>query len=135
MTYKVMIDKKNNTFPLKGLNELLGARLYNPRTKKYHNPTKAENDKACLKAIKRCMPMVKIDKPIQCTFWIYAPNKRHDRGNLCSAAEKSFLDALQLAKVIKNDGWDDVIDSVFHTNIDKENPRVVVEIEVLGKEN
>ena len=117
MKYKVLIDKKNNTFPLKGLNELLGGRLYNFRTKKYHNPTKAEND-----------------KPIQCTFWIYAPNKRHDRGNLCSAAEKSFLDALQLAKVIKNDGWDDVIDSVFHTEVDKENPRVVVEIEVLERE-
>ena len=46
MKYKVLIDKKNNTFPLKGLNELLGGRLYNFRTKKYHNPTKAENDTA-----------------------------------------------------------------------------------------
>lgn len=134
MIYKVMIDKKNNTFPLKGLNELLGARLYNPRTKRYANSVKTSNDRTCLKAIKKCLPAVHIDKPIKCTFCIYAADKMHDRGNLCSAAEKSFLDALQLAKVIKNDGWDDVYDSVFHTNIDKENPRVVVEIEVLGKE-
>lgn len=133
MTYKVMIDKKNSTFPLKGLNELLGARLYNPRTKRYTNSVKTSNDRTCLKAIKKCLPSVHIDKPIKCTFYIYAANKMHDRGNLCSATEKSFLDALQIAKVIKNDGWDDVLDSVFHTEVDKENPRVVVEIEVLGK--
>jgi hypothetical protein len=129
-----MIDKKNNTFPLKGLNELLGARLYNPRTKRYTNSVKTSNDRTCLKAIKKCLPAVHIDKPIRCTYCIYTADKRHDRSNLYAAIEKSFLDALQLAKVIKNDGWDDVYDSVFHTNIDKENPRVVVEIEVLGKE-
>lgn len=136
MTYKVTIDKKNNTFPtfpLKGLNELLGARLYNPRTKRYANSVKTSNDRTCLKAIKKCLPSVHIDKPIKCTFYIYAANKMHDRGNLCSATEKSFLDALQIAKVIRNDGWDDVLDSVFHTEVDKTNPRVVVEIEVLGK--
>ena len=48
---------------------------------------------------------------------------------------KNRLDALQIAKVIKNDGWDDVLDSVFHTEVDKENPRVVVEIEALEKDN
>ena len=135
MTYKVMIDKKNNTFPLKGLNELLSSRLYNPRTKRYTNPVKTSNDRTCLKAIKKCLPSVHIDKPIKCTFYIYVADKMHDRGNLYSAIEKSFLDALQIAKVIKNDGWDDVYESVFHTNIDKENPRVVVEIEVLERRN
>ena len=135
MTYKVTIDKKNNTFPLKGLNELLGARLYNPRTKRYTNSVKTSNDRTCLKAIKKCLPAVHIDKPIRCTYHIYTADKRHDRSNLYSAIEKSFLDALQLAKVIKNDGWDDVLDSVFYTNVDKTNPRIVVEIEVLERGN
>ena len=135
MTYKVIISKKNNTFPLKGLNELLGARLYNPRTKRYTNSVKTSNDRTCLKAIKKCLPSVHIDKPIRCTYRIYTADKRHDRSNLYSAIEKSFLDALQIAKVIRNDGWDDVDDSIFHTEVDKKNPRVVVEIEVLEKEN
>lgn len=135
MTYKVVIKGVDSIFPLKGLNELLESRLYNPRTKKYHNPVKTFNDRVCLKAIKRCLPSVHIDKPIRCTYRIYTADKRHDRSNLYAAIEKSFLDALQLAKVIKNDGWDDVLDSVFNTAVDKENPRVVVEIEVLGKEN
>lgn len=129
MTYKVIIDNQKNTFPIKGLNELLNGRLYNHRTRKYHNPVKQENDKVCLRAIKKYMPGIQIDKPIRCTFWIYAPDKRHDRGNLSSACEKSFLDAIQLAKVKKNDGFDDVLDSVFHTEIDRNNPRVIVEIE------
>ena len=131
MTYRVVIANYKGTFPLKGLNELLGGRMYNFRTKKYHNPVKAENDDVCRKAIRKYLRGVKIDKPIQCTYWIYAQDKRHDRGNLSSACEKSFLDALQQAKVISNDGFDDVLDSIFHTTVDKHNPRIVVEIEVI----
>lgn len=129
MIYRVVITNPKNTFPIKGLNELLNGRLYNHRTRKYHNPVKQENDKVCLRAIKKYMSGVKIDKPIRCTFWIYASDKRHDRGNLSCACEKSFLDALQLANVLRNDGFDDVHDSIFHTEIDRTNPRVIVEIE------
>lgn len=131
MTYRVVIANCKGTYPLKGLNELLGGRMYNFRTKKYHNPVKCENDRLCLVAIRKYMRGVKIDKQIQCTFWIYAQDKRHDRGNLSSACEKSFLDALQQAKVISNDGFDNVLDSIFHTTVDKQNPRIVVEIEVI----
>lgn len=131
MKYKVIIQNQKHTFPIKGLNELLNGRMYNFRTKKYHNPVKAENDKVCLRAIKKYMPGVKIDKPIRCIYWIYAQDKRHDRGNLTSAVEKSFLDSMQIAKCIGNDGYDDVLDSVFYTELDRENPRVEVEIEVV----
>lgn len=131
MKYRVIIKNKKNTFPIKGLNELLDGRMYNPRTKKYHNPVKAENDKVCLMAIKKYMPGVKLDKPIRCTYYIYAQDKRHDRGNLSAATQKSFLDALQAAKVIKNDGYDDCLDDRFYTELDRANPRVEVEVEVV----
>lgn len=129
MTYQVVISNAKHTFPLKGLNELLGGRMYNFRTKKYHNQVKADNDKVCRLAIQKYMRGVKIDKPIKVTYHIYAQDKRHDRGNLASATEKSFLDALQEMKVIKNDGFDDVLDSTFITELDRNNPRIVVEIE------
>lgn len=129
MQYKVVISNTKHTFPLKGLNELLGGRMYDYRTKKYHNAVKSSNDSICLRAIKKRMNGVRIKKPIRCTFYVYAQNKRHDRGNLYCSAEKSFLDALQLAKVIPNDGFDDVLDSVFHTEVCKENPRIEVIIE------
>ena len=131
MTHKVVISKKNNTFPIKGLNELLAGRFYDFRTKRYHNKVKADNDKVCCVAIRRDLANVKITKPIRCTYHIYAPDKRHDRGNIYAAVEKSFLDALQQRNVIKNDGFDDVMDSVFYTEIDKNNPRIEVIIEEL----
>ena len=129
MTYRVMISSRNGKFPLKGLNELLNGRLYNFRTKKYHNSVKSENDKVCRLAIQKYMRGVKIDKPIRCTYYIYAQDKRHDRSNLYSSVEKSFLDAMQEVKCIKNDGFSDVYDSVFHTDVDKNNPRIEVIIE------
>ena len=134
MTYKVVIVNSKRTFPIKGLNELLSGRLYNFRTKKYHNPVKAENDRVCCVAIRRDLKGVKLKTPIRCTYYIYAQNKRHDRGNLYSATEKSFLDALQSCKVLSSDKWACVLDSEFHTDIDKENPRVEVVIEVMEKE-
>ena len=129
MQYRVVISKSNKVFPIRGLNELLAGRMYNFRTKKYHNTVKASNDKVCLCAIRKYMPKVKIDKPIRCTFYIYAQDKRHDRGNLSSATEKSFLDALQQAKIITNDGFDNVMDSRFFTEVDRSNPRIEVVIE------
>ena len=128
MKHKVIISKKNGTFPIEGLNELLGGRIYNHRTKKYHNPVKTDNDKVCLMAIRKCLGNLKIDNPIKCTYYVFVKDKKHDRGNIHAAVEKSFLDALQTARVIKNDGFDDVLDSEFHTYVDRDNPRVVVEI-------
>lgn len=129
MTYKVIIGSQNGKFPLKGLNELLNGRLYNFRTKKYHNSVKSENDKVCRLAIQKYMRGVKIDKPIRCTYYIYAQDKRHDRNNLESATTKSFLDALQQCGCIKSDGFDYVLDSVFHSDVCQENPRIEVIIE------
>ena len=103
MTYKVVISNSKKTFPLKGLNELLNGRMKNPRTKQWNNPVKKYNDEVCLKAIKKQMPKVTINKPIKCTFFVYAQDMKHDIGNLTSACEKSFLDALQQAGVIGND--------------------------------
>lgn len=134
MKHKVIISKKNGTFPIKGLNEVLGGRIYNHRTRKYHNPVKSDNDKVCLVAIRKCLGNLHIENPIKCTYHVYVKDKRHDRGNLHAAIEKSFLDALQTAKVIRNDGYDDVLDSTFHTYIDRDNPRVVVEIIEIEKQ-
>lgn len=131
MTYKVIISNNRGKFPIKGLNELLNGRMYNFRTKKYHNPVKAENDKVCRLAIQKYLRGVKIDKPIKCFFYIYAKDKKHDKGNINSAVEKSFLDALQQKGVIQNDTFDLVDDSYFLTVLDRDNPRIEVAIKVI----
>ena len=129
MTYRVTISKTNKTFPIKGLNELLAGRTYDYRSKKYHNSVKSANDRVCCVAIRRDLRGVKLKTPIKCTYYIFAQDKRHDRGNLSSATEKSFLDALQTCKVLSSDKWDCVYDSEFHTELCRSNPRVEVIIE------
>lgn len=129
MTYRVTISKTNKTFPIKGLNELLAGRTYDYRSKKYHNSVKAANDRVCCVAIRRDLKGVRLKTPIKCTYYIYAQDKQHDRGNLYCAVEKSFLDALQSCRVLENDSWDKCHDGVFHTMLDRRNPRVEVIIE------
>lgn len=133
MTYKVIISSRNGKFPIKGLNELLNGRLYNFRTKKYHNSVKSENDKVCRLAIQKYLKDVKFTKQIQCTYNIYAQDKRHDRQNLY-CVDKSFLDALQQMKKLQNDGWRECADSIFHTYLDADNPRIEVIIEEIEGE-
>lgn len=117
-----------------GLNELLAAqqRKYDSRVKRMRvcNPEKAKNDKLCIKAIWRDLHGVHINAPIELFYHVYAKDKRHDRPNIGYAFCKSFLDALQTCKVIQNDSWDWVINTHFEYDIDKENPRVEVEIRV-----
>ena len=129
MKYRVTISKNNKTFPIKGLNELLAGRTYDYRSQKYHNSVKAANDRVCCVAIRRDLKGVKLKTPIKCTYYIFAQDKRHDRNNLESATTKSFLDALQQCGCIKSDGFDYVLDSVFHSEVCRQNPRVEVIIE------
>ena len=113
---------------LSGLNELLAGRIYIPKNKRYVNRVKQNNDRQCIFYIREQLKGVKIEKPIAIHYDIYAQDKRHDRMNIASATDKSFQDALQLCGVIKNDGWDDVIDITFNFYLDRENPRTEVTI-------
>ena len=113
---------------LSGLNELLAGRMFVPKVKRYVNRVKQNNDRQCIYYIREQLKGVKIEKPIAIHYDIYAQDKRHDRMNIASATDKSFQDALQLCGVIKNDGWDDVIDITFNFYLDRENPRTEVTI-------
>lgn len=126
MNHKVIINNWKS-----GWNEVLNGHKekYNPRTKKMlvYNNEKATNDKLCRMAINRFIKAKSINTPIKVIYNIYAKDKKHDRGNLY-AIDKSFLDALQETHKIPNDTWDLVLDSEFHTFIDKGNPRVEITI-------
>lgn len=114
-----------------GLNELLGGRMYDHRTKKYRNPEKSRNDAICAKYIKLSKDLhgVKIERPVIIHYSFYCENKMHDRMNVASAFIKSFEDAMQKCRIIRNDGWDDVLTPTLSFDIDKQKPRVEVTIE------
>lgn len=78
------------------------------------------------------LPNQSADTPIRLIFSWYEQNKRRDKDNI-AFAKKFILDAMVNAGVIPNDGWGyvDGFEDKFY--IDKDNPRIEVEIESLKK--
>lgn len=133
MTYRVVIDNWNS-----GLNELLNhqEKRYDPRTKKVRvfNTEKTKNEakiRKCLKA--QGFKGVVLKTPIAIKYCIYAKDRCHDRMNLGSCLDKCFCDALQYKdrdapKILKRDGWNDIVDIKFEYYVDSKNPRAEIEI-------
>lgn len=71
-------------------------------------------------------------KPVKTSVYItyrfYCKNKRKDKSNVSNYAIKVIEDALVNNRIIPNDGWDDI--EGFHSEfyIDKNKPRIEVEI-------
>ena len=128
MKYKVIIPKWES-----GLNELLNSqqKKYDARLKKMRvfNPEKVKNEKIIRQCLmKQGMAKVKIEKPIAIHYKIYAPNKKHDRQNLGSCLDKCFCDALQTMKILRNDGWNDIVKLSFDYDVDSKDPRAEITI-------
>lgn len=133
MRYKVVIPNW-----VSGLNELLNhqEKRWDPRLKKMrvYNTEKVKNERLirqCL--IKQNMGKVRIEKPIAIHYKIYAKDKKHDRQNLGSCLDKCFCDALQTMKILKNDGWNDIVALKFDYDVDGKNPRAEIVITELEK--
>lgn len=133
MKYKVIIPRWES-----GLNELLNSqqKKYDARLKKMRvfNPEKVKNEKIirqCL--IKQGMAKVKIEKPIAIHYMIYAKDKKHDRQNLGSCLDKCFCDALQTMKILRNDGWNDIVKLSFDYDVDSKDPRAEITITELER--
>lgn len=117
----------------RGLNQVLSGVHFDWKTKKVFNTVKAENDKICIWGIRqnKALRNVTIQHPIVIHYKVYWKDKKSDRMNIGSAFDKSFQDALQKMNILKNDGWNDVINATFDFDIDRENPRIEVIIEEL----
>ena len=68
-----------------------------------------------------------IRTPVRVTYHWYCKNKRKDKSNI-AFAKKFIEDGLVAAGVLKNDGWNDIEGFRDEFYIDKQNPRVEVEI-------
>ena len=128
MKYKVTIPKWES-----GLNELLNhqEKRYDYRTKKMrvYNTEKTKNERLIRQCLyKQGLDKVRIEKPIAIHYTIYAKDKMHDRQNLGSCLDKCFCDALQALKILKNDGWNDIVKIGFDYDVDRNNPRAEITI-------
>lgn len=112
-----------------GLNEVLNGVFYDYKTRRIYNREKKKNDDLMVRQLRRCdFKNVKFKTPIAVSYKFYVKDKRHDRMNIASAFDKSFLDSLQKVGMLNNDGYDDVVDFSFEWELDKLNPRVEVTI-------
>jgi Holliday junction resolvase RusA-like endonuclease len=82
-------------------------------------------------SFKRAMPGDTFPQKANYTFTWYCPDKRKDKDNIMSA-QKFVFDALQQIGYIKNDGWKQIGDISHRFMVDKNNPRLEVELEEIA---
>lgn len=78
--------------------------------------------------IRKALPGVRIDVPVIIRYFWYEPNKRRDKSNICAFGRKVIEDALVQQHVLKDDGWDEIVGFQDYFLIDKNNPRIELEI-------
>ena len=69
---------------------------------------------------------------VDLAFTWFCKNKKRDKDNII-AGQKFVLDGLVAAGIIENDGWKQVGNIFHYFKIDRENPRVEILIEEVGK--
>lgn len=109
----------NGEFPT--LNEIIKASkshymVYSTQKKEYTGLTMMQTQKVS-----------KIDYKADWVFTWYRKNKRNDPDNI-QVGTKYILDGLVKSGKIDNDGWNQINSITHHFKVDKENPRVEIEI-------
>ena len=126
MTYKFTIYGK-----LANLNDYLKAERVSVRGRNGRFTTKGNNLKhttqtGIIRAIRRDLGGLHINKPIKVHYKFYEPNKKRDMDNVWAFASKCTQDSLVLASVIDNDGWSNITGISAEFFVDKDNPRIEV---------
>lgn len=119
-TYFLVIDGR-----LPGLNDY---QLECRRHKFLGAKMKRENIETVTEFIKDQFRGIKITGACEFVYRWYEPNRKRDKDNISSYGRKVIQDALVDSGVLKNDGWNEIISFRDYFEVDKENPRVVVEI-------
>lgn len=115
---------------LPGLNEFIDANRRN-----YHAGAKLKKEAqflvvtAARKGLKRWRPA----GPVWMTYRWFEPNQRRDKDNISAGGRKIIQDALVEAGVLKNDGWREIRGFTDEFYIDKNEPRIEVEIEEVNQ--
>ena len=78
--------------------------------------------------IKTQLKNVKFEKQVFLKFFWYEKNRKRDLDNV-AFSKKFLIDSLVKSRAIPNDGWANIVGFEDRFFIDKENPRIEVEIE------
>ena len=111
---------------LDGLNEYTVANRTNP----YEGKTmKRNNEDLICWEIRRQLRRVQITKPVVIHYKFYEIDRRRDKDNILSCAMKFIHDSLVKCRVLKNDGWSEIVNFTHEFYVDKKNPRIEVSLE------
>lgn len=126
MTYKFTI---HGTLP--NLNDYLKAERVsfkgrNGRLNTKGNVLKHESQDKIIAQIRRDLRGLRIEQPIRLHYRFYEPNMKRDLDNIMSFTMKVTQDSLVLAKVIENDGWNQINGISAEFFVDSVNPRIEV---------
>lgn len=120
---KLIIDR---TFP--NLNDYIAAERNNRYKAAAMKRRYTENVAYCAKSQ---LGDYKPGKVLMHYTW-YEPSRRRDMDNICAFGRKVIQDGLVMAKVLKNDGWNDIAGFTDSFAVDKHRPRIEVEFEEIG---
>lgn len=90
-----------------------------------YSTMKAENTEAVAWCCKSLKPMERVRVSIT---W-YCENKRQDPDNVIGGGQKFVLDGLVKAGVLVNDGWKQIASINNKMAVDRDKPRIEVELE------
>lgn len=114
---------------LVGLNEYTKA----CRTHRQAGAKMKKNTESIISAyIMQQLKGVAFKKAVKLSFRWYEPNRKRDLDNICFA-KKFILDALVSNRIIVADGWKGVVGFTDQFFVDKENPRIEVDIQEVGE--
>lgn len=109
---------------LPNLNDYINAE----RKNKYQAAAmKRQAERAVMLLAKSQLRGFKPTGPVWMTYRWIEKDKRRDKDNICFA-RKFIQDALVKAGVLQNDGWKEIAGFTDVFEVDKNNPRIVVEI-------
>lgn len=119
LDYRLTIEGR-----LPGLNEYTDACRTNPRA---GSRMKQQAQEIVMWHILQQIRGKRFEKPVFLLFTFYEIDRRRDRDNVSSFARKVIQDALVKCGNLKDDGWDYVTGYLDRFQVDRENPRIVVE--------
>lgn len=119
MNYKFTI---RGTLP--GLNELIEAE----RRNRFIGAKLKKQYEAVVMRAARSLGNVEFEEPVYMVYHWYEKDRRRDKDNICAFGRKVIQDALVKARFLKNDGWKNIAGFEDRFYVDKDKPRVVVEI-------
>lgn len=119
MNYKFTI---RGTLP--GLNELIEAE----RRNRFIGAKLKKQYEAVVMRAARSLGNVEFEEPVYMVYHWYEKDRRRDKDNICAFGRKVIQDALVKARFLRNDGWKNIAGLEDRFYVDKDKPRVVVEI-------